>query len=89
MNAIYEIQLSDAADAVYQIEFKGGSATVYEQGEREVDCFLKVKVKYFNKFLHGALNSMTAFMTGKLKAHGNISLALKLETVLKKHDFSA
>ena len=89
MNAIYEVQLSDAEDAVYQLEFKDGSVTVYDKGERVVDCVLKMKVKNFNKFLHGDLNSTTAFMTSKLKVTGNIGLALALENVLKKYDFSA
>lgn len=43
--------------------------------------------KEFQKLLQGDLNSTTAFMTGRLKVKGNIGLALKLESILKKYNF--
>lgn len=40
----------------------------------------------FNKFLAGKLNGMAAFMTGKLKIQGDMTKALKLETIVKQYE---
>ncbi|WP_164670616.1 SCP2 sterol-binding domain-containing protein [Virgibacillus doumboii] len=88
VNAVYEFQLTDEESGIYQLEFKNGDAFVYYTNEKNPDCTLKMKLNHFKKFLLGNLNSTTAFMTGKLKIDGNISLALKLENMLKQYEFS-
>ena len=89
LNAIYEVQLSDVDDGIYQLEFQGGKAIIYYRSEKEPDCTLKLKTKYFQQFLHGNFNSATAFMTGKLKITGDIGLALKLENMLNKYNLTS
>ncbi len=89
MNAIYEFHLINDDDVKHQLEFRDGKAIVHYTNEKDPDCILKMKVKYFKKFLLGNLNSTTAFMTGKLKIDGNISLALKLENMLKQYQFKS
>ncbi|MGP4109148.1 SCP2 sterol-binding domain-containing protein [Virgibacillus sp. L01] len=88
-NAIYEFHLINGDDVKYQLEFRDGKATVHYTNEKDPDCILKMKIKHFKKFLLGNLNSTTAFMTGKLKIDGNISLALKLENMLKQYQFES
>ena len=46
-----------------------------------------MSVKDFKKLLDGNLNSAASYMTGKLKIKGNLGLALKLESLLKKYSF--
>ncbi|SDQ04326.1 SCP2 sterol-binding domain-containing protein [Virgibacillus salinus] len=89
VNAIYQFHLIDEEDGHYQLEFKNGVAMIYYTNEKDPDCILKMKVKHFKKFLLGNLNSTTAFMTGKLKIDGNISLALKLEAILKQYQLES
>ncbi|MUV38016.1 Propanoyl-CoA C-acyltransferase [Lentibacillus sp. JNUCC-1] len=88
MQGVYEVQLKDETDGVYQLEFDHGEITVYTTKEKEPLCILKMKTAHFNAFLKGELNSTTAFMTGKLKIDGQIGQALKLDQLLKQYDFS-
>ena len=47
-------------------------------------CTLKMSLKNFNEFLVGSLGGTVGFMTGKLKIEGDLTLAMKLETLLKQ-----
>src|SRR5699024_5292275 len=87
LNAIYELHLLDLENGVYQLHFKSGDVSFHDSAIDKADCVLKMKLTHFKQFLKGDLNSTMAFMTGRLKVDGHISLALKLENMLKKYDF--
>jgi len=86
MKGTYEIQITDE-NVTYQLSFRDGNFSLKKDGSDKPDSTLKMKNGVFRKFLAGNLNSMTAFMTGKLKVDGNISMALKLESLLKQYQF--
>lgn len=83
LTTVYELHLDEE---VYQLQFQKGQITFVESPEQEADCTLTLSREDFLKFLQGNLNSTMAFMTGKLKIKGNISLALTLENIIKKYD---
>ena len=44
---------------------------------------MKMKSDDFGRMFRGELNSMSAFMSGKLKIEGDMGQALKLEKLMK------
>jgi|SRR5690625_1066623 len=78
----FNITGDDGGD--YRLSIQNGEAKVMEGNIEGADCTLSMNFKNFKKLLQGNLNATTAFMTGRLKVKGNISLALKLENLLKK-----
>jgi putative sterol carrier protein len=62
------------------IVLEGGSA---DDQDRDTDCTLRLSRANLEKLLAGDLNPMTATMMGKLKVHGNLSLAMKFAQLLK------
>lgn len=53
-----------------------------EPKDGKVSCTMHLKAEDFVKMTTGKLKPTTAFMTGKLKIKGDMSLAMKLEKIL-------
>lgn len=87
VNATFSFDITGDDGASYGLKIHDGEAEVIEGGLDDAECALTMNVKNFKKLLQGDLNSTTAFMTGRLKVKGNIGLALKLESILKKYSF--
>ncbi len=54
---------------------------VVENVDREADCTLELSTKNAIKMLEGDLNPMMAYMGGKLKIKGDMSVAMKMAQV--------
>ncbi|MCI1192833.1 SCP2 sterol-binding domain-containing protein [Calidifontimicrobium sp. SYSU G02091] len=50
--------------------------------DRDADCTVGVTLEHLTAMLAGELEPATAFMTGKLRVQGDMSVALKLQRVL-------
>lgn len=50
--------------------------------DMEADCTITLSRKNLEKLVRGELNPMTAFLTGKIKVEGDLSVAMKLQTLL-------
>lgn len=68
----------------YTIILKNRKAEISASLDEHAGCILTMNEKNFKKLIDGTLNAPAAFMTGKLKVKGNMGLALKLESALKK-----
>jgi putative sterol carrier protein len=55
-----------------------GEANTVTNEDLPADCTVSVSVEDINALMSGDLNPMMAFMTGKIKVDGDISVAMKL-----------
>ena len=60
-----------------------GSVTKDASDDLEASCTMIMDSADFTKMFAGQLNSMQAFMSGKLKIKGDMAQALKLEKLMK------
>ena len=75
-----------------KIDFGGDEGVVYMDGANSLvsdaddaaDTTIKVSWEDFQSLASGALDGMTAFMTGKLKVEGDMGNAMQLQGVLSK-----
>jgi putative sterol carrier protein len=63
------------------IDGTGGSNTV-SADDKDADCTISVAKDDFIALTTGDLNPMSAFMSGKIKVSGDMSLAMKLQSLL-------
>jgi putative sterol carrier protein len=63
------------------IRIDGGSVT---NDDTPADCTIIVKKDDFEKLAKGQLDPTMAFMQGKLKVNGDMSVAMKLQPLLAK-----
>lgn len=59
-----------------------GDTNVVSQSDAEADCTISTSVETLMKLKSGDLNPMMAVMGGKVKIQGDMSLAMKLQSLL-------
>lgn len=65
------------------LDGKGDGNAVSVNDSAEADCTVDVSEADFAAMLSGNLNPMTAFMSGKIKVKGDMSVAMKLGTIMQ------
>ncbi|MGK0387721.1 MAG: acyl-CoA dehydrogenase [Maribacter sp.] len=94
LNAIFDGIKSKAEQAKplgKSLKFDFGDEQLHIDGNGEVnqvstdnkdaDCTVDISLDDFNALIRGKLNPMTAMMSGKLKVKGDMSVAMKLQTL--------
>jgi putative sterol carrier protein len=79
ISAIIKFDFGD--EGVVRIDGKS-SPTVIDNDNGDADCTVKVSMENFLKIAEGDLNPQMAFMTGKIKVEGDMSLAMQLGSIL-------
>lgn len=64
------------------LDGKGDTNVVTENDGAEADCTVDVSLEDLNSMLAGDLNPMNAFMAGKIKVKGDMSVAMKLGSLM-------
>ncbi len=78
MNAVYQFNIDDA---VYTVAIADGAVDVSEGPADNASIELTMSADDFVALTKGELNGQQAFLTGKLKIKGDMTLAMKLQSV--------
>ncbi|WP_416148896.1 SCP2 sterol-binding domain-containing protein [Salipaludibacillus sp. HK11] len=82
---VYEFNLFGEADETYQLKVDNNQAEYSEGTEWEPRLKLEMSDENFIKLAHDDLNATMAYMSGKLKVHGELGHALKLQSLIQKY----
>lgn len=85
LNIVYQFNLSGDEEGIYQLKFSDDKGEMLEGEVEKAKCTLKLSDKNFLKLIDGSLNPTTAFMMGKVKIDGDLTLAMKLQTILSNY----
>ncbi|HSP56953.1 MAG TPA: SCP2 sterol-binding domain-containing protein [Halomonas sp.] len=79
MDEVFQFHFSDASD--HYLMVKDGTLRI-EQGEHAAPSVsLSMSTATLKSVMNGETSGMSAFMTGKLKATGNVMLATRLSSL--------
>ncbi|MCW3490365.1 SCP2 sterol-binding domain-containing protein [Dethiobacter alkaliphilus] len=79
---VFQFALSGDNGGDFYISVANGKGEVSEGQAEDANVTVEMSDENFNKLLHGKLNATTAFMMGKIKIKGDLSLAMKLQSLL-------
>jgi putative sterol carrier protein len=82
INAIYQFKITGANGGEWVVDLTQSPGEVRAGGDANAKCTITVGDQDFVDIVTGKLNGQMAFMAGKLKVSGDMSLALKLGAVL-------
>lgn len=75
------------ADLGATVKFVSPEGVIYVDGtnvsneDKDADCVVSLELSDFKDMLSGELNPMQAFMGGKMKVDGDMSVAMKLQSL--------
>ena len=76
--------LANTIAAESQMSFIDGANGKADNSDSEADATVKVDWDDFQKLVAGQLDPTMAFMQGKLKVLGDMSVAMQLQSLMKK-----
>lgn len=87
VTAINEKLAGDSFDGSIKIEIEDEGALIIDQNgasasDEDADCTMTSDAETFEGILAGDVNATSAFMSGKLRVDGDMSVAMKLGSVL-------
>lgn len=82
MNATYQFDITGDGGGKYWVKVADGAAETGEGEAPDPNITLTMSDENFTNLIEGKLNGQTAFLTGKLKIKGDMTLAMKLQSIL-------
>ncbi|MCG6657168.1 SCP2 sterol-binding domain-containing protein [Halomonas campisalis] len=79
LDDVFQFHFSDAGS--HYLVVKDGSLMIEDGEHDDPSVTLSLSTDTLKGVMNGQINGMTAFMTGKLKATGNVMLATKLTSL--------
>jgi len=84
MNSVIQFKLSGDGGGEYYVEIKDGACKVGEGAHASPNMTMSMAASDYVDMITGKLNGQMAFMSGKLKIAGDMSLAMKMQTLFKR-----
>ena len=81
MNAVYQFNITGDDGGSWNVNVSGGQAVMAEGTAEGPNITLTMSAGDFGDLLSGKLSGQTAFLTGKLKIQGDMTLAMKLQSI--------
>jgi len=78
LHIVYQFELSGEGGGTWAVEIADGQCRVKEGGVSNPDLTLMMSAADYVAMVKGELDPIKAFMSGKVKARGDLSLAPKL-----------
>mgnify|MGYP000920901700 CR=1 FL=1 len=83
MNASYLFNITGEEAEMYLVKIGNGEVAVSEGAGEAASIEIIIASADFLDLLAGKLNGQMAFLTGKLKIKGDMTLAMKLQSIFK------
>jgi len=84
MNAVYQFDITGEGGGKWYAAIENGELSVVEGEHENPSITLTMADQDYLAMIAGTLNGQMAFMTGKLKIKGDMSLAMKLNSLFKQ-----
>jgi putative sterol carrier protein len=84
MNSTIQFNLTGDGGGTYNIVVKDGALTANEGAAASPNMTMTVAAQDYLDIQSGKLNGQMAFMSGKMKIAGDMGLAMKLQTLMKR-----
>lgn len=83
VNGVFQFDISGDDPMEFFFKLDDGAPTVGEGAADSPSITISMAAADFKDMVDGKLNGTMAFMSGKLKIKGDMSLAMKLESIIK------
>ncbi len=81
VNATYQFDLTGDGGGTYHVKIADGACEVQEGPADSANITITMAASDYLDMINGKLNPQMAFMGGKLKIKGDMSLALKMQQI--------
>ncbi|NLZ27331.1 MAG: SCP2 sterol-binding domain-containing protein [Firmicutes bacterium] len=82
VDAVFQFDLSGDSGGTFHAVVADGEAEIIESPHDSPNVTIILSAEDFEKMMEGELNATSAFMAGKLKVKGDMSLAMKLQALI-------
>lgn len=83
MNAVFQFNVTGDGGGEWNVKVADGAAQVAQGAAEAPSITLTASDADFLNIVKGELNGQTAFLTGKLKIQGDMTLAMKLASIFQ------
>jgi putative sterol carrier protein len=81
-DAVLQFNITGDDEGIWAINIKGGQVTVTDGAVTDPNMTVTTSAQDMLAIVNGDLNAVSAFMQGRVRIDGDMSLAMKLQTLL-------